>query len=130
MFITVNIPWNILEDISMSKQLKEIKENLKSMRDALNLDDVDGFLDVTENFIDNGYFKWLIEQAEQTQYWKGIAIWQNNEKLEMEKITLKNEQQNKRYRLILSYVKEIDCIDWNKKELAEMARQALESETE
>lgn len=35
-------------------------------------------------------------------------------------------EQNKRYREVLSYVVEIDCIDWDKKELSEMARQALE----
>jgi len=48
----------------MSERLKEIKTDVESMYNAFNRDDIDGFLDVAENFIDNGYFEHLIEQAE------------------------------------------------------------------
>lgn len=92
----------------VSERLEEIKTDVESMYNALNRDDVDGFLDIAENFIDNGYFERLIEQAElvkdlenkvktleeKNNELTGVGgMWMSaRNKLEI------SEQQNKRYR--------------------------------
>lgn len=50
-----------------------------------------------------------------------------NQKQLLDRIKLK--KQNKRYREVLSYVVELDCIAWKRDELAEMARKALAGES-
>lgn len=48
----------------MSDKLKEIKEYINSLSLSTERDDINRFLEVADNFHDNGYFQWLVEQAE------------------------------------------------------------------
>src|SRR5690625_4367964 len=86
------------------------KERLERIKERVNYHD---HLDDDIEF--------LIEQAERVQE---LEKWRNevtNNVAVRNAEYAKCREQNKRYREILSYVREIDCIDWNKEELAEMA---------
>ncbi len=55
-------------------------------------------------------FSWLIEQAEQVQYWSDMARWQNDEKFKLDQHCFKLEQQNKRYREALEEIMHTETV--------------------
>lgn len=46
------------------EKLQEVKEYIKYFADAMELDDLNKFLNDVQNFYDNGYFHWLYERAD------------------------------------------------------------------
>lgn len=90
----------------MSKErLEEIEKQLNRSEKKRNNLDIQEFQNILEQQLINGNLNWLIkyakEQAECAQdlnYWKKVAKWQNDEKIKIDKGYLRMERQNKRYR--------------------------------
>ena len=111
------------------KHLRKVKEYMESFASAMELDDLNGFLNEVQNFYDDGYFEWMVEQAElleekekERAKWKGRYTKEKNahkrykndmkykwrrfraaeNKIDaLEYVLAKREQQNKRYREFL-----------------------------